>query len=468
MNERLYFNGINGATGDYDLPPMSPEQLASVIEGESLDEGLLNELQRRREAHLRIMEGESPLDLAQAGWGVVFAAGDERVPAIKEALGELLSLRREQAGERYRELEYRPGESKNKFLVRYGAGPGAVDPSVVPYYLLIVGDPEAIPYRFQSQLDVQYAVGRIHFDTPEEYARYARSVVAAETGGLALRRRAVFFGVRTPGDQATLLSADHLVKPLAEWAAVERPDWEVQPVLADEATKARLGEVLGGAEPPALLFTAGHGMGFPNGDPRQLPHQGALLCQDWPGPGRHRGPIPEEFYFSADDVADDAHLPQGMAFFFACYGAGTPKMDEFSRRAFRGRRREIAPRPFLARLPRRLLAHPRGGMLAVIGHVERAWGYSFMWEGGQEQLSTFKSTLLRLLQGEPVGYAMEYFNDRYAEIATDLNVLLEALDWGEPVDERELVGKWTANNDARAYIIVGDPAARLPLGGERV
>jgi hypothetical protein len=42
-------------------------------------------------------------------------------------------------------------------------------------------------------------------------------------------------------------------------------------------------------------------------------------------------------------------------------------------------------------------------------------------------------------------------------------VKLEDLEFKVAVDPRELAGLWTANNDARGYVVLGDPAVRLPV-----
>jgi hypothetical protein len=474
--ELLVFNGINGATGAYLIPPMAPATLAAIATGIRQDEewgaGHLDELKYRHglatQPNFAPISGVDPTKLEQTGWGVIFpAALDANVlAALKEALGELLTLRRAQAGELCREYSgadgYRTGESKDDFLTRHGSGPGVVDPARFPYYVLLVGDPESIPYRFQYEMDVAHAVGRLSFETLDEYAQYARSVVAAETGQVTLARRATFFGVQNPGDQATNLSAKYLIAPLADKVKADQATWQVDVLLKDQATKARLGALLGGGETPALLFTASHGVGFPNGDSRQLPHQGALLCQDWPG----RGPdFSRDHYLAAEDVASDARLLGLISFHFACYGGGTPYWDDFAEQAFKNRS-AIAPHAFIASLPRRLLGHPKGGALAVLGHVERAWTYSFQWRNNTgEQTATFQSVLRRLLQGDPIGWALEDLNTKYSEIAALLSNELEEAQWTKPNVYR-LTSLWTANKDARGYAILGDPAVRLPVAAD--
>ncbi len=467
VQEFLFFNGINGESGEYDLPPMTGEELSDFIQGVSPPENL-NELRFRFEQstqkHLGVKEGVDVKNLEEAGWGVIFASDAD--PAVKEALSELIHHREKQAGEHFRLYEgadgHRPEESKTKFLARHGAGPGPADPEKVPYYLLLVGSPERIPYRFQSQLDVQYAVGRIHFDTLDEYANYARSVVEAETKPLKLPRQVSLFGVANPNDRATEMSANNLIAPIRENLEAEMAGWTTSAITREEATKEQLSHLLGGDQTPALLFSASHGMSFPKGSARQLPHQGAILCQDWPGPQDWHQEIPQDFYFAGDDLSSNAKLLGLIAFFFACYGAGTPLLDEFAKQAFKNRA-AIAEQAFIAQLPAKMLSHPRGGALAVIGHVERAWGYSFMWPKAGEQTGVFTSTVRRLLTGYPVGAAVEFFNERYAELSTVLSDELEEIEFGRLADPYALSGLWTANNDARGYAVIGDPAVRLPV-----
>lgn len=463
MNQNLIFsNGLNAATGDYGLPPMTGEELWQFVHGEAKPENL-EELRLRQQKSSGAKGGQKRID--RDGWGVIFSHKAD--PAIKEALSPLLDLRKKQAGKYFKVFEgsdgYRPAESKTKFLKRHDVGPGPPNPIKVPYYLLIVGGPDIIPFRFQTQIDVQYSVGRIAFDTVEAYANYAQSVVDTELGIANRVRRIALFGVTNNQDQATQISTKHLVDPVLAYLQANTM-FPVNSYLGDRATKAQLAQLLGGDDTPMLLFTSSHGVEFPIDDPRQLPHQGALLCQDWPGPlaWRGQGSIPQDFYFAGDDIDENADLRGLIAFHFACYSAGTPLNDEFSRKTSKAQK-QISSIPFLANLPQRMLSHPNGGALAVVGHVERTWSHSFFWEGAGSQTTVFERMLKSLLNGEPVGSAVDHFNERYAELSTVLSDELGEIDAGKEADPYEMAHLWIANNDARGYIVIGDPAVKLSV-----
>lgn len=474
MTEEIHVNGISGVTGQYLVPPVGYAQTADMVKGEVSDPSLVRWLRSIWRTlsmpHLGLPMGADPSDVGQAGWAIVFHTGESQ--EVKDALAPLVAHRRAQIGdEKTKVLEYRPDETWRGWLARHGVAAGSVDPAKVPYYVLLVSDPAYIPYGFQYLLDVEYAVGRLSFDTQAEYERYVESVIDYETGAsVAHGKTAVFFGTRHPFDPATRLSADLLVKPLADGipAAGTHP---AQPGVADQwgygtrnlwgtdATKANLGEVFRSAastKAPAFVFSATHGMGWPQGHADQVAKQGALLCQDWPGFGH----IDKDHYYAGADLPDDARVHGMIAFHFACYGAGTPQRDNFLHEPGQPPP-DIADAPFVATLPRRLLAHPQGGALAVIGHVERAWGYSITAPMAGPQLLPFQNTIGRILVGQPVGYAVKDFNERYAALSTNLSSLLEEIGFGADVPDEELASAWIERNDAQNYMIVGDPAARL-------
>ena len=461
--EPAVYNGINGATGRY-LPAPTERDMQRERIGAPLNPASLREYRWWVE-HYGIndpnrapIEDVDPKSLASAGWGVILAPDLD--PGVEDALQPLLKRRHEEAGPYFKRYVYKKGQGKHDFLAAHRAGPGPADPRQVPYYLLIVGDPRTLPFHVQYELDVQYAVGRLHFQTVEEYANYARGVVEAERSEEARRPKQVtLFGVRNSDDRATQRTSDELIQPLGNILEQDRKEWPLRIVLEERATKSQLGSLLGGPETPALLFTASHGIGFPPDDERQLAEQGALLCKEWPGPKAWTAPIPLSQYFSARDVPDDADVRGLLAFHFACYSAGTPQLSEFDNDPLSDPE-TIAPYPFVAPLAQRLLGHPRGGALAVLGHVDRAWTSSFSWSD-QGQVQVFESTLKRLLDGHPVGSAMEYINQRHAELSVEVSGLYNSLQRGESLSDSHFLRMLQANGDAKNFVVLGDPAVKL-------
>lgn len=465
-DDELVFNGVDGTTGAYLHAPMKLSALAAAIMGEQFPGDAVQELKyHNKQPHFGVVHRVSSEDLAQAGWALVAAV--DTPEEVLDALAPLRSLRSRQAEDRYREFTggegYVPPEDKRAFLRKRGIGSALpANPDKMPYYVLLVGGPDSIPFSFQYQLDVQYAVGRIAFDTVDQYARYASAVAAADS--MDAPRTMRLFGPRNRADRATQLSATRLVAPL-ENDLREEEGWEVAAVPAGECHKGTLADLLSGGD-AGLLFTASHGVGFPRGHPLQRAGQGALVCQDWPG-----GPLPsgeqlaDSSYFGGADAETLADVRTRIMMSFACFGAGTPLQDEVSALP-RTASAAVADAPFVARMPQQLLAHPRGGMLAFVGHVARAWGCSFMSPKLETEHDVFLSALRALMDGWRIGHAMEYFNDKYSALTAELHELLDDVRGsGSKPDNLQMTRLWTENNDARNYIVLGDPAVRLHGNG---
>lgn len=479
MSGALVFNGVDARTGQFLPVPPTEREFAQRIRDDPLRLKPLRETRwwvnhhtihdvddsdAKDDKNRRPVHDVDPLRLDSAGWGVIFAPGIST--KVKEALEPLLLRRKRQAGDYYKPYDVEPNPTKEGFLAGK-AGIGPADPKNVPYYLLIVGSPAEISFRFQYNLDIQYAVGRIHFEDEDGYAAYAANVVAAEEAaekatqaepGTLPEKRIALFGVSQQGDTATERSAKELIKPLADNLAADRTTdltgWTHKLFIGSQASKEQLGRLLGGDETPSILFTASHGLSFSYGDKLQRSKQGALLCQDWPGEAH---PVLSEHYFSDTDLATKANLRGLIAFHFGCYSGGTPEESNFMDSPL-SRPQPLAPAPFISSLAQGLLGHSRGA-LAVIGHIDRAWTTSFSWSS-QGQIQLYENTLKCLLDGHPIGSAMEYFNQRYAELAVEYADLYKDRDELKHVDETHFARVHRANNDARNFIVLGDPAVR--------
>ena len=296
-------NGINGVDGTYDVAPLEVDELANLIKGtpavEETPEHVLDRGRRLGEPAFDrgLPFGVEPWDVGRAGWAIVYHRDESS--QVREAMRPLLEHRRQKIADasRVKELTYHPGETATAWLKRHGSVWGDVKPTQVPYYLLWIGSPVRMPFAVTHELDSEYAVGLLDLDSPEDYARYATGVIAYETAAAVENaREAVFFGPKHLGDGATTLSADWLLRPLAEGLPASGLNAAEQPIvepfgfrdrafIGPTATRAALEGIFTGP-PPSLVFTASHGMVWPNGNPDQLPHQGALLCQDWPGLGQ--------------------------------------------------------------------------------------------------------------------------------------------------------------------------------------
>jgi hypothetical protein len=105
------------------------------------------------------------------------------------------------------------------------------------------------------------------------------------------------------------------------------------------------------------------------------------------------------------------------------------------------------------------------GPLAFIGHVDLAWTYSFRERDTGtpvDRPDRFVDVLHGLLRHDRVGVAFRELVVHYGRTNTELTALVES-----GVEDPERRGHlWMLRNDLAGYVLLGDPAARLPLRAE--
>ena len=166
-------------------------------------------------------------------------------------------------------LTYYPDDSVEGWLGNLGVGWGNIAPEKVPYYLLIVGapEPDPVPIRTDARRGVLRRPARPSGCRRLPAIRPQRVIDYEKAGTIENKKEIVYFGTRHPFDDATTLSADWLVTPLADGLPARPPSDAVRPVanewafaqrkfVGDDARRQALLDVLTPADkrPPAMLL----------------------------------------------------------------------------------------------------------------------------------------------------------------------------------------------------------------------
>lgn len=466
MSDTILVNGLVWGKKEPLVSPMDYDKFTNIlVDALSRDkEGFKEEalLTMRASATRGGFEFHSPNlnDPLETKWALLLSGKDKDAKRIETTLSPLVEHRKGQVifGPESDDLSTLEDWIFNEYTQKLD--------EERPYYILIAGGPDSVPFRFQYLLDAHAAVGRLSFDELDDYANYAKKVVEFESRDeYSVQKRAVFFAPEHDGDAPTFLSRHHMTDPLV--ARAQEKGVPVSYLAADEATLVNLLSTLrggAGSTAPALLYTASHGLGVPgpNEDARKG-LQGAICCQDYDG---------EAGVFSAETVPTDSFLHGSIVFTFACYGAGTPKNSDF----FHWIKDPglLACRPdqdFVAALPKRLLAHPQGP-LVFIGHIDPAWVHCFADpahvatdKGWGSRMGPFRLTVEHLLDGATVGYAVKKFNEVYSFLSVRLAGMedqfrRDRMRGQDPRWTRQMVDTWITRNDTQNFIVLGDPAVK--------
>lgn len=434
------------AVTDDGIPVQADDARALSVQARDEERG--QPIRRDPSGQLGLSFSRDVHDLGAAGWALLVPGtwSEDRVARVRAALEPLCARRKQEAGPLYHEGRIPAGIDARGMLARpetRGSLWTPVDPQPgrLPYYVLLLGDPRDTPFSLQCELAIQYAVGRLDFAGDveaevEAYRRYAAGVVAHESAVDGGAPPVTLLGTRD--DEATQLSWSRLLTPLATAFACEPHELRSGTLREHLSSRTCRSE---------LLVTACHGRLCR--DPTEASAlQGALAgALEASADGERRS------FFAGGDVDPAWDLGGLVSLHIACHGAGSPAAGRV--------------RAQVSCLAQRMLSAPRPS-LAFVGHLDRAWSTSFV-DHTQRDLPScathYSDFLARMRAGWRLGAAFDSELTRHRlAVAAELTEKLRDLrgfPYLDPPEELAIATRWTAELDARNFIVLGDPAVRL-------
>ena len=401
------------------------------------------------------------------GWGIVTAetrgASDADLAAGNDLPAPIQSLRHDRGDApifRYRE----GGEQRFRLLRNYaeqidvavGQSPLGVSRECIPYYLLICGLPDQVPWELQYVLNAHYAVGRLPLSGSEleNYVNALRSDWKASGTDV---RRALIWAVNQGGDDITSLMRDVIADTIYNKLSQDKDlNGGVQFLDgAGAATAAGLVKGLSNSK-PAVVITTSHGQTYPLDNVETLRNQLGLLVDQ---------------NYASVQVSDLLHdwQPSGAVWYaHACCSAGASAQTTFAGLTEEGSEVDRILKGVaqvgngVAPLPRALLgaANP---LRAFIGHIEPTFDWTLRNPDTNQSLtSTLQDALYNeLYQPSPVGFAFRRWYERLASLFAAYDQ--EMLAFGRGSNTRAAMLKdLLAARDVQSTVLLGDPAATLP------
>jgi hypothetical protein len=465
VQNNLQINAWTG--GDTVMSPVGPAAAHWAFE---------QELPRQRD----FLQPPKPADLncwadSQVGWGLILPYSDSLSKSdaaaaadAPEAIRYLRACRGDAPVFRYKgdsplRFSHLYSPTQDKWLHMSASAPG-LGPDCLPWYLLIYGSPEEIPWELQYHLNAARAVGRLDLEGGA-LENYVGALLDGWRNARARPDRAVIWAAYQGRGDVTQVMRNAIAYPIFD-ALSKDPDVGVaflDGAQRDSSSQSpagltELGAALTGHS-PGLIVTTSHGQTGPRNDLAAMRTTLGL-------------PVDSDFQVLDPDVLLAKWEPDGAIWYaHACCSAGTGSTHDF--------RSLVQPDSvadqvlaavgqlgsLTAPLPKALLGSPKP-LRAFVGHVRPTFDWTLRHPAtGQHLTASIRNALYEhLYRWEPIGQAFREYHATIGPLSIAHHQALNAFNQGSAPDDLtryDAIACKLSWLDVQSLVILGDPTVAL-------